>query len=236
MLQLTRKTAIMWDWWLRRGAQHPMEALHLQVVFVSSIRRIGPAHDLALPHFADSSLRLIRWPRCCWLARPAAGAPTECSSASAPVQIRPVSPSTSPVQMDTRCRYRRTLRRRRSGIESQLPTLAARGGPKQWTLPARRTTTTMACHLYEEMAVNGRPSGLLTGGEEYKYGWTRDPNSTFLQAGLADLYFKMGGSRCGGRRAGPDQRNRTMWRRIAAGAVYLRSLSDYAGRSVRASC
>src|ERR1035438_841680 len=46
-------------------------------------------------------------------------------------------------------------------------------------------------HLYEEMAVNaGRPDYANQAVEEYKYALDADPNSTFLQDGLADLYFK----------------------------------------------
>src|SRR5215813_2118076 len=48
-------------------------------------------------------------------------------------------------------------------------------------------------HMYEEMAVNaGRPDYATQAVEEYKLALDADPNSTQLQDGLAELYFKIG--------------------------------------------
>jgi predicted Zn-dependent protease len=71
-------------------------------------------------------------------------------------------------------------------------------------------------HLYEEMAVNaGRPDYANQAVEEYKYALDADPNSTFLQDGLADLYFKIGRIKDAvTRRRTRSSEIRTMWRRI----------------------
>jgi len=48
-------------------------------------------------------------------------------------------------------------------------------------------------HLYEDMAVNGGRADYATQAvEEFKLALQADPNSVFLQDGLADLYFKIG--------------------------------------------
>ncbi len=48
-------------------------------------------------------------------------------------------------------------------------------------------------HLYEDMAVNaGRSDYATQAVEEYKLALSADPNSTYVQDGLADLYFKIG--------------------------------------------
>jgi tetratricopeptide (TPR) repeat protein len=87
-------------------------------------------------------------------------------------------------------------------------------------------------HLYEEMAINaGRPDYANQAVEEYKYALDADPNSAFLQDGLADLYFKIGRIK-DAVTAAQDQIKRNP-NDIAAhtllGQVYLRSLSDTQG-------
>ena len=48
-------------------------------------------------------------------------------------------------------------------------------------------------HLYEEMAVSaGRPDYATQAVEEYKLALNADPNSSTLQDGLAELYFRIG--------------------------------------------
>src|SRR5438105_2685680 len=48
-------------------------------------------------------------------------------------------------------------------------------------------------HLYEEMAVSqGRPDYATQAVEEYKLALNADPNSSMLQVGLSELYFKIG--------------------------------------------
>jgi tetratricopeptide (TPR) repeat protein len=87
-------------------------------------------------------------------------------------------------------------------------------------------------HLYEEMAINaGRPDYANQAVEEYKYALDADPSSTFLQDGLADLYFKIGRIK-DAVTAAQDQIKRNP-NDVAAhtllGQVYLRSLSDTQG-------
>ena len=87
-------------------------------------------------------------------------------------------------------------------------------------------------HLYEEMAINaGRPDYANQAVEEYKYALDADPNSAFLQDGLADLYFKIGRIK-EAVTAAQDQIKRNP-NDVAAhtllGQVYLRSLSDTQG-------
>jgi tetratricopeptide (TPR) repeat protein len=87
-------------------------------------------------------------------------------------------------------------------------------------------------HLYEQMAVNaGRPDYANQAVEEYKYALDADPNSEFLQDGLADLYFKIGRIK-DAVTAAQDQVKRNP-NDVAAhtllGQVYLRSLSDTQG-------
>jgi len=84
-------------------------------------------------------------------------------------------------------------------------------------------------HMYEDMAVSaGRPDYATQAVEEYKLALDADPNSTMLQDGLAELYFKIGRIREAVTAAqeqvkkNPDD--------VAAhellGKVYLRSLGD----------
>lgn len=48
-------------------------------------------------------------------------------------------------------------------------------------------------HMYEEMAVSaGRPDYATQAVEEYKLALNADPNSSLLQDGLAELYFRIG--------------------------------------------
>ncbi len=87
-------------------------------------------------------------------------------------------------------------------------------------------------HLYEELAVNnGRPDYATQAVEEYKLALIADPNSKYLQDGLADLYFKIGRIREAVTSA-QDQVKKNP-NDIAAhqllGKVYLRSLGDMQG-------
>ena len=87
-------------------------------------------------------------------------------------------------------------------------------------------------HLYEELAINnGRPDYASQAVEEYKLALNADPNSKYLQEGLADLYFKIGRIR-EAVTAAQDQVKRDP-NDVAAhtllGKVYLRSLGDMQG-------
>jgi len=87
-------------------------------------------------------------------------------------------------------------------------------------------------HLYEELATNnGRPDYAAQAVEEYKLALNADPNSKYLQDGLADLYFKIGRIR-EAVTAAQDQVKKNPGD-IAAhtllGKVYLRSLNDMQG-------
>ncbi len=87
-------------------------------------------------------------------------------------------------------------------------------------------------HMYEELAVNnGRPDFAAQAVEEYKLALNADPNSKYLQDGLADLYFKIGRIR-EAVTAAQDQVKKDP-SDIAAhkllGSVYLRSLNDMQG-------
>jgi tetratricopeptide (TPR) repeat protein len=87
-------------------------------------------------------------------------------------------------------------------------------------------------HLYEELATaNGRPDYAAQAIEEYKLALNADPNSTYLQDGLADLYFKIGRIR-DAVSAAQDQIKKDP-NDVAAhtllGKVYLRSLGDTQG-------
>jgi tetratricopeptide (TPR) repeat protein len=87
-------------------------------------------------------------------------------------------------------------------------------------------------HLYEEMAVNaGRPDYATQAVEEYKRALDADPNSEFLQDGLADLYFKIGRIK-EAVTAAQDQVKRNpddVGAHTLLGQVYLRSLGDMQG-------
>lgn len=87
-------------------------------------------------------------------------------------------------------------------------------------------------HLYEELAINnGRPDYASQAVEEYKLALNADPNSKFLQEGLADLYFKIGRIR-EAVTAAQDQVKRDpndLAAHSLLGKVYLRSLGDMQG-------
>jgi tetratricopeptide (TPR) repeat protein len=87
-------------------------------------------------------------------------------------------------------------------------------------------------HLYEEMAVNnGRPDYAAQAVEEYKLALNADPNSKYLQNGLADLYFKIGRIR-EAVTAAQDQVKKDpsdLAAHTLLGKVYLRSLNDMQG-------
>jgi tetratricopeptide (TPR) repeat protein len=84
-------------------------------------------------------------------------------------------------------------------------------------------------HLYEDLAVNaGRSDYATQAVEEYKLALNADPNSTLLQNGLADLYFKIGRIREAVTTA-QEQINRdpnNFDAHALLGKVYLRSLGD----------
>ena len=87
-------------------------------------------------------------------------------------------------------------------------------------------------HLYEEMAVNnGRPDYAAQAVEEYKLALDADPNSKYLQDGLADLYFKIGRIReavtAAQEQAKKDPSDIAPHELL--GKVYLRSLGDMQG-------
>jgi tetratricopeptide (TPR) repeat protein len=87
-------------------------------------------------------------------------------------------------------------------------------------------------HLYEEMAINaGRGDYATQAVEEYKRALDADPNSEFLQDGLADLYFKIGRIK-EAVTAAQDQVKRDpndVSAHTLLGQVYLRSLGDMQG-------
>src|SRR6202042_2621258 len=84
-------------------------------------------------------------------------------------------------------------------------------------------------HLYEDMAVNaGRSDYATQAVEQYKLALDADPDSHFLQDGLADLYFKIGRIR-EAVTAAQDQVNKSpddIEAHALLGKVYLRSLGD----------
>jgi tetratricopeptide (TPR) repeat protein len=84
-------------------------------------------------------------------------------------------------------------------------------------------------HLYEDMAVNaGRSDYATQAVEQYKLALDADPDSRFLQDGLADLYFKIGRIR-EAVTAAQDQVNKSpddVEAHTLLGKVYLRSLGD----------
>jgi tetratricopeptide (TPR) repeat protein len=86
--------------------------------------------------------------------------------------------------------------------------------------------------LYEDMAVNnGRPDYATQAVEEYKLALNADPNSKYLQDGLADLYFKIGRIR-DAVTAAQDQIKKypdDLEAHTLLGQVYLRSLNDMQG-------
>ena len=84
-------------------------------------------------------------------------------------------------------------------------------------------------HLYEDMAVNaGRSDYATQAVEEYKLALSADPGSTYVQDGLADLYFKIGRIK-EAVTAAQDQVTRNpndIEAHELLGKVYLRSLGD----------
>jgi len=76
----------------------------------------------------------------------------------------------------------------------QAPSAAANG---QATTPNKDLSNAyyhyMLAHKYEEMAASyGRPEYAMRAIEEYKMALDNDPNSTFLNHGLAKLYYRTG--------------------------------------------
>ena len=87
-------------------------------------------------------------------------------------------------------------------------------------------------HLYEELAVNnGRADYAAQAIEEYKLALNADPQSKYLQDGLADLYFKLGRIReavtTAQEQVKKDPSN--LQAHTLLGKVYLRSLNDMQG-------
>ncbi|HXE08748.1 MAG TPA: tetratricopeptide repeat protein [Acidobacteriaceae bacterium] len=87
-------------------------------------------------------------------------------------------------------------------------------------------------HLYEQMAVDaGRPDYATQAIEEYKLALNADPNSTMLQNGLAELYFRLGRIQ-DAVNAAKDQIKRNpndVEAHTLLGQVYVRSLGDMQG-------
>jgi tetratricopeptide (TPR) repeat protein len=84
-------------------------------------------------------------------------------------------------------------------------------------------------HMYEDMAVNaGRPDFATQAVEEYKLALDADPNSTLLQDGLAELYFKIGRIReaVGAAQDQVKKNPNDVEAHELLGKVYLRSLGD----------
>ena len=87
-------------------------------------------------------------------------------------------------------------------------------------------------HLYEELAVNnGRPDYAAQAVEEYKLALNADPDSKYLQDGLADLYFRIGRIREAVSAAQEQTRKNPndIDAHTLLGKVYLRSLGDMQG-------
>ncbi len=87
-------------------------------------------------------------------------------------------------------------------------------------------------HLYEELAVNnGRPDYAAQAIEEYKLALNADPNSKYLQDGLADLYFRIGRIREAISAAQEQVKKdpNDVSAHTLLGKVYLRSLGDMQG-------
>lgn len=87
-------------------------------------------------------------------------------------------------------------------------------------------------HLYEELAVNnGRPDYAAQAIEEYKLALNADPDSKYLQDGLADLYFRIGRIREAVNAAQEQVKKdpADVSAHTLLGKVYLRSLGDMQG-------
>ena len=114
-------------------------------------------------------------------------------------------------------------------------TMVAQAPAAAVTTPVRHADRAAAyyhyglAHLYEDMAVNaGRSDYATQAVEEYKLALYADPNSPFLQDGLADLYFKIGRIR-EAVTAAQDQvtsNPNDIEAHTLLGKVYLRSLGD----------
>ncbi|HMF54442.1 MAG TPA: tetratricopeptide repeat protein, partial [Edaphobacter sp.] len=124
-----------------------------------------------------------------------------------------------------------------------VPAIYAQTAPapaaNQPTTPGKTTDRAAAyyhyglAHMYEDLAVSaGRPDYVTQAIEEYKLAMDADPNSTTLQDGLAELYFKLGRIREAVTSA-QDQVKKNP-NDVAAhdllGKVYLRSLGDMQGQ------
>jgi tetratricopeptide (TPR) repeat protein len=114
-------------------------------------------------------------------------------------------------------------------------TLKTRPKPVDPNAPPDRTAAYYhdgLAHLYEELAIaNGRPDYAALAVEEYKSALNADPNSQYLQDGLADLYFKIGRIK-DAIQAAQDQVGRNpddIAAHTLLGKVYLRSLGDMQG-------
>jgi tetratricopeptide (TPR) repeat protein len=88
-------------------------------------------------------------------------------------------------------------------------------------------------HLYEQMAVEqGRSDYATQAIENYKLALDADPNSSYLQTGLADLYFRLGRIReaieTAQNQIKKDPNN--LDAHSLLGRIYLRSLGDGASR------
>ena len=87
-------------------------------------------------------------------------------------------------------------------------------------------------HMYEDMAINGgRPDYATQAIEQYKLALDADPNSRYLQDGLADLYFKLGRIREAVTAAQEQVKKNPndVEAHTLLGKVYLRSLGDMTG-------
>ncbi|HEX2918991.1 MAG TPA: tetratricopeptide repeat protein, partial [Edaphobacter sp.] len=88
-------------------------------------------------------------------------------------------------------------------------------------------------HMYEDMAVSaGRPDYASQAIEEYKLAMDADPDSTTLQDGLAELYFKLGRIReaVSAAQAQVIKNPQDVSAHELLGKIYLRSLGDMQGQ------
>lgn len=88
-------------------------------------------------------------------------------------------------------------------------------------------------HMYEDMAVSaGRPDYASQAIEEYKLAMDADPDSTTLQDGLAELYFKLGRIReaVSAAQAQVIKNPQDVAAHELLGKIYLRSLGDMQGQ------
>src|ERR1700712_248127 len=80
-----------------------------------------------------------------------------------------------------------------SAQKSQPQTLAPQVVAPSTTGPSAAYYHYGLAHIYEELATSqGRSDYATQAVEQYKLALDADPNSTYLQDGLADLYFKLG--------------------------------------------